>query len=147
MKIKILYAEDDEFTRKFEIRRLKECGFNVSSVEDGQEAWDEYQKGRYDLLLLDGDMPKMQGEEVMRLVREAGDDIAIVIYSGLPDYSLLNEGVDECIDKGTRNSQEVEWRIKTAFRIVFQKVCKFQFIYFCNRTVKNNLLWNLHLSK
>ncbi len=146
MKIKILYAEDDEFTRKFEIRRLKECGFNVSSVEDGQEAWDEYQKGRYDLLLLDGDMPKMQGEEVMRLVREAGDDIAIVIYSGLPDYSLLNEGVDECIDKGTRNSQEVEWRIKTAL-IVFQKVCKFQFIYFCNRTVKNNLLWNLHLSK
>lgn len=90
--------------------------FNVSSVEDGQEAWDEYQKGRYDLLLLDGDMPKMQGEEVMRLVREAGDDIAIVMYSGLPDYSLLNEGVDECIDKGTRNSQEVEWRIKTAFR-------------------------------
>ena len=74
MKIKILYAEDDEFTRKFEIRRLKECGFNVSSVEDGQEAWDEYQKGRYDLLLLDGDIPKMQGEEVMRLVREAGDD-------------------------------------------------------------------------
>ena len=46
MKIKILYAEDDEFTRKFEIRRLKECGFNVSSVEDGQKAWDEYQKGR-----------------------------------------------------------------------------------------------------
>ena len=116
MKIKILYAEDDEFTRKFEIRRLKECGFNVSSVEDGQKAWDEYQKGRYDLLLLGGDMPKMQGEEVMRLVREAGDDIAIVMYSGLPDYSLLNEGVDECIDKGTRNSQEVEWRIKTAFR-------------------------------
>ena len=128
MKIKILYAEDDEFTRKFEIRRLKECGFNVSSVEDGQEAWDEYQKGRYDLLLLDGDMPKMQGEEVMRLVREAGDDIAIVIYSGLPDYSLLNEGVDECM-------------------IVSPKVCKFQFIYFCNRTVKNNLLWNLHPSK
>ena len=32
-------------------------------------------------------------------------------------------------------------------KIVFQKVCKFQFIYFCNRTVKNNLLWNLHMSK
>ena len=33
------------------------------------------------------------------------------------------------------------------FQIVFQKVCKFQFIYFCNRTVKNNLLWNLHGSR
>ena len=31
--------------------------------------------------------------------------------------------------------------------IVSPKVCKFQFIYFCNRTVKNNLLWNLHPSK
>ena len=116
MKIKILFAENDEFEQEFGVRRLKECGFNVSLVEDGQKAWDEYQKGCYDVLLLDGDIPKMRGEEVMRLVRETGDDIAIVMYSGLPDYSLLNEGVDECIDKGTRNSQEVEWRIKTAFR-------------------------------
>ena len=37
--------------------------------------------------------------------------------------------------------------VRRVLRIVFQKVCKFQFIYFCNRTVKNNLLWNLHLSK
>ena len=39
------------------------------------------------------------------------------------------------------------WIRKQVSLIVFQKVCKFQFIYFCNRTVKNNLLWNLHLSK
>lgn len=45
MKIKILFAENDEFEQEFGVRRLKECGFNVSSVEDGQEAWDEYQKG------------------------------------------------------------------------------------------------------
>ena len=44
----------------------------------------------------------------------------------------------------------VMWKLKEFAEgktIVFQKVCKFQFIYFCNRTVKNNLLWNLHLSK
>ena len=39
------------------------------------------------------------------------------------------------------------WDFQKNRPIVFQKVCKFQFIYFCNRTVKNNLLWNLHLSK
>ncbi len=42
----------------------------------------------------------MKGEEVMRRVRETGDDIAIVMHSSLLDYALLNEGVDECIDKG-----------------------------------------------
>ena len=94
----------------------KECGFNVSLVEDGQKAWDEYQKGCYDVLLLDGDIPKMRGEEVMRLVRETGDDIAIVMYCNMPDHILLNEGVDDCIDKGTRNLQEVECRIKKAFK-------------------------------
>ncbi|MEQ2975173.1 response regulator [Butyricimonas faecihominis] len=116
MKIKILFAENDEFEQEFGVRRLKECGFNVSLVEDGQKAWDEYQKGCYDVLLLDGDIPKMRGEEVMRLVRETGDDIAIVMYCNMPDHILLNEGVDDCIDKGTRNLQEVECRIKKAFK-------------------------------
>ena len=89
MKIKILYAEDDTFAQEFKVKMLKECGFNVCLAEDGQKAWDEYQKGRYDVLLLDGNMPEMTGEEVMRLVRATGDDIAIVMYSNLPDYTVL----------------------------------------------------------
>ena len=97
MKIKILYAEDDTFAQEFKVKMLKECGFNVCLAEDGQKAWDEYQKGRYDVLLLDGNMPEMTGEEVMRLVRATGDDIAIVMYSNLPDYNLLKEGANELI--------------------------------------------------
>ena len=116
MKIKILYAEDDTFAQEFKVKTLKECGFNVCLAEDGQKAWEEYQKGRYDVLLLDGNMPEMTGEEVMRLVRATGDDIAIVMYSNLPDYTLLNEGADECIDKGNCYPKELESRIKAAFR-------------------------------
>ncbi len=115
MKIKILYAEDDELMRECGVNSLKECGFNVSLAKDGQEAWDKYQKGHYDVLLLDGNMPKMTGEEVMRRVRQTGDDIAIVMYSCLPDYRLLDEGVDECINKGTYYPAELKWRIKVAF--------------------------------
>ena len=47
----------------------------------------------------------------------------------------------------SRNDFRIVCHIGFLFMIVFQKVCKFQFIYFCNRTVKNNLLWNLHMSK
>ena len=35
----------------------------------------------------------------------------------------------------------------TYFGIVSQKVCKSQFFYFCNGTIKNELLWNLHMNK
>lgn len=76
MKIKILYAEDDTFAQEFKVKTLKECGFNVCLAEDGQKAWEEYQKGRYDVLLLDGNMPEMTGEEVMRLVRATGDSVS-----------------------------------------------------------------------
>ena len=31
--------------------------------------------------------------------------------------------------------------------IVFQKVCKSQIFYFCNGTIKNEYLWNLHMNK
>ena len=50
------------------------------------------------------------------LLYTSGDDIAIVMYSNLPDYTLLNEGADECIDKGNCYPKELEWRIKAAFR-------------------------------
>lgn len=76
------------------------------------------------------------------------------------DYTFIEFGSTGC--HSCRQMEEVMEKIKTEYkgkvnvvfinlmepeRIVFQKVCKFQFIYFCNRTVKNNLLWNLHLSK
>ncbi len=35
----------------------------------------------------------------------------------------------------------------TLFEIVFPKVCKSQFYYFCNGNVKNDKLWNLHMNK
>ncbi len=54
------------------------------------------------------------------------------------------EQITEIISEITNGEQGFQGLVK---QIVFQKVCKFQFIYFCNRTVKNNLLWNLHLSK
>ena len=114
MAIKILYAENDEFARKFDSCTLKELGFKVDVAEDGQEAWEAYQKGKYDLLLLDGQMPNKTGEEVMRLVRAQGDHIAIVIYSSMPDYNLLFDGIDECIEKGC-SPEELQQRILAAY--------------------------------
>ena len=63
----------------------------------------------------------------------------------------LKEKIEEILtpypDPMSRNDFRIVCHIGFLFMIVFQKVCKFQFIYFCNRTVKNNLLWNLHMSK
>lgn len=60
---------------------------------------------------------------------------------------FTHEQISEIISEITNGELGLQGLVKQGLEIVFQKVCKFQFIYFCNRTVKNNLLWNLHMSK
>ena len=51
-KIKLLYAEDQLEMRELYTRILSGKGFDVHAVEDGIEAWDCYQKERWDIVLL-----------------------------------------------------------------------------------------------
>ena len=67
-------------------------------------------------------------------------------------FRIPIENESEYVKKLVKAPEEYEFTCVLALgyaakKIVSPKVCKFQFIYFCNRTVKNNLLWNLHLSK
>lgn len=67
-------------------------------------------------------------------------------------FRIPIENESEYVKKLVKAPEEYEFTCFLALgyaakKIVSPKVCKFQFIYFCNRTVKNNLLWNLHLSK
>ena len=102
-KIKLLYAEDQPEVRELYTRILSMKGFDVHAVEDGVEAWDCYQKERWDIVLLDMEMPKMNGAEVIKLIRKSGGRVPIVILSGLnPDtLSVLDEdgGADDFVSK------------------------------------------------
>ena len=98
-KIKLLYAEDQLEMRELYTRILSGKGFDVHAVEDGIEAWDCYQKERWDIVLLDMDMPKIDGAGVIKLIRNSGGRVPIVILSGLnpDDLSVLDEdgGADD----------------------------------------------------
>lgn len=102
-KIKLLYAEDELTMRELYTRILSEKGFDVRAVEDGVEAWVWYQKERWDIVLLDMDMPKIDGAGVIKLIRKSGGRVPIVILSGLnqDDLSVLDEdgGADDFVSK------------------------------------------------
>lgn len=102
-KIKLLYAEDQLEMRELYTRILSGKGFDVHAVEDGIEAWDCYQKERWDIVLLDMDMPKIDGAGVIKLIRNSGGRVPIVILSGLnpDDLSVLDEdgGADDFVSK------------------------------------------------
>jgi CheY-like chemotaxis protein len=66
---KLLVAEDDEFSRDMLVRRLQRRGFEVITACDGREAVMAARQHRPDAILMDLDMPVMDGHAAMRAIR------------------------------------------------------------------------------
>lgn len=66
----ILLVEDNKTNQKLMSIILKKLGFTFDLASDGIEAVESYKKGGYDLLLMDENMPNMNGSEATKLIRQ-----------------------------------------------------------------------------
>jgi CheY-like chemotaxis protein len=82
---RVLLAEDDRFLRRAAEARLRRHGLDVLTAADGEEALRIARAERLDLVLLDVVMPKLEGFEVLRLLKEdeATARIPVVVLSNL----------------------------------------------------------------
>ena len=108
---KILIAEDDSDLRELFKKVLIQSGYAVLGVSNGQEALDALDKEYYDLIISDIMMPVMDGYELVRSLREAGnnipvltitakdaiDDMRIGFLSGMDDYMVKPVNVNEMV--------------------------------------------------
>jgi len=101
--MRILIAEDD-----FNIANSLSKSFTDEKIEtiianDGEETIQQLVKGNFDVLLLDWRMPKKNGLEVCKILREKGNQIPIILLTALTDISnkveALNTGADDYITK------------------------------------------------
>lgn len=67
---RILVAEDDAVNRKVAVGLLELMGYQVDVVDDGRQAVDAWRKGRYDLILMDCQMPELDGYAATREIRQ-----------------------------------------------------------------------------
>ena len=77
----ILVVDDDKNTRKYISALLEEAHYTVSSAENGEEALSVMEKEYIDLVVLDIMMPKMDGYEFTRVLRESDESLPILMVS------------------------------------------------------------------
>ncbi len=102
-KYKILITDDDKVNQLVISRMLKECDYQVDSVSNGFEAIKMVEKNNYDIILMDIQMPEMDGIETTKRIREINKKIpvlAITAYALHGDREkFLSLGMDGYISK------------------------------------------------
>ena len=92
--MKILLAEDEVDLNNVVTRYLKKNGYSVDSVLDGEEALDYLEYGEYDLVILDIMMPKVDGFEVIKKLRDKGNHTSILMLTARDNADDKVKGLD-----------------------------------------------------
>lgn len=118
----ILVAEDEAALRDFIIRNLRVRGFEVVEAANGLEAMAQWEREQPDLLILDVMMPRMDGMEVCKRVREqstvpiivltaldAESDKVAALDLGADDYLTKPFGVEELLARVRAVLRRAQW--------------------------------------
>ena len=94
-RMKLLIVEDEESLNKVLVKVLRKLGYTTDSAFDGEEALDLYFENNYDLVVLDLNLPKLDGMEVLKAIREDNANLPVLILSARSEIRDKIQGLDE----------------------------------------------------
>jgi DNA-binding SARP family transcriptional activator len=104
----VLIVEDNVLNRELTNAVLKSAGYNVMLAKDGAEALMLIGREHVDLMLLDVDLPFIDGHKVLEALHEKGIDVPTIFISGLPgeepEVRAFAIGAADFIRKPVKNS-------------------------------------------
>jgi len=90
--LKILLLEDDILLGETLEEMLKEAHYDIHWVKDGEEAAEATFDTLYDLYILDINVPKINGFQLLEELREAGDNTRVIFISAMSDMASISKG-------------------------------------------------------
>lgn len=79
---RVLVVDDEEWVRASIAAVMRRARHAVTTAEDGKDALDKFQAARFDLVITDIVMPRMEGIETLRALRQIEPTIRIIAMSG-----------------------------------------------------------------
>jgi len=119
---KILLLEDDANLNETVTEFLEEEGYEVVSVYDGEEAQEKLYESKYDLLLLDINVPGIDGLQLLKESREEGVQAPAIYITSMDSVDDLERGFESGCDDYIRKPfalKELKIRVETLLKRSF----------------------------
>ncbi len=112
-RLRVLLAEDSLVNQKLAIGLLERMGHSVTVAETGEEAVAIWEEGEFDLILMDVQMPRMDGLQATQLIRQReGSDLRHIPIVAMTAHAMagdrekcLSAGMDDYVAKPVRKHQ------------------------------------------
>ena len=93
---RLLVVEDDKVVAVSLKMFLENLNFEVDMTANGTEAWEFIQSRSYGIVLSDINLPGLHGKEILKLIKQHGLDVELILFTG---YGSVSDAV-ECIKRG-----------------------------------------------
>jgi DNA-binding response OmpR family regulator len=116
----ILLLEDDVILSEIIVEHLQDKGFSVKSCYDGMSAYDLIEKNSYDIMILDVNVPHLNGFELLKLIKEQNIKTPSIFITSLNSSQDVKHGFDIGADdylKKPFDLVELEVRIEHLIRV------------------------------
>jgi len=120
---KVLVAEDNLINQKVSLKMLSAAGYNSSAVSNGKEAVEAVKRGDFDIVLMDIQMPEIDGYKATEQIRALKDSKKNIPIIALTAHALIGDR-EKCINAGMTDyiakpvlGQELIRKIDSLFKI------------------------------
>jgi hypothetical protein len=150
MNARILVVDDDRVILELASIILRSDAYRVQTASDGIHALNLLEEEPFDLVLLDFMMPKKDGLEVLREIKDKFPDVAVIIFTGMGSenvaVSAMKAGAADYIIKPFRNHDLLE-RTATVLRSRHLVLQNRELLAERERHLHEIQQWNLELEK
>ena len=121
--MRILIAEDERITRATLERQLRNWGHEVVATEDGEQAWQAFDAGNFDIVITDWEMPRLSGVDLVRRIRASARVLYtyVIILTSRSDKADVVDGIEAGADDYVAkpfDREELRVRVVAGERVV-----------------------------